>query len=99
MDFEIKLIKGNGKGYFVYLYSDIENVGTAADNHIIKFLNITSDEYYKRLKNICDVYKVKNGIFIKKNINNEEFVEKFKKEFMIELTMQKLSDGNLDDII
>ena len=55
-------------------------------------MELTQNEYQKRLERSFKVIKTDNEIYIKDNISEEEMIKKFKEEFYEELLILKLKD-------
>ena len=92
MNFQICAIKCTTEECFFSIFFPEEDNMYYNDNDIIKKLELTQNEYQKRLERSFKVIKTDNEIYIKDNISEEEMIKKFKEEFCEELTILKLKD-------
>ena len=92
MNFEIRANKCITGEHFFSLFFPEENKMYYNDNDIMEKLELTQNEYQKRLERSFKVIKTDNEIYIKDNISEEEMIKKFKEEFYEELLILKLKD-------
>ena len=92
MDFEIKI-----KGVFInYICFEIFNdryIEIYKNTEISKFLNISLDEYLKRLRKNFKIDGISEISFLDGEMKRDEMIKKFKEEFHVELTLLKLKDS------
>ena len=94
MDFQICAIKCTTGECFFSIFFPEENKMYYNDNDIMEKLELTQNEYQKRLERSFKVVKTDDEIYIKDNISEKEMIKKFKEEFCEELTLLKLKDFN-----
>ena len=94
MNFEICAIKCTTGECFFSIFFPEENKMYYNDNDIMEKLELTQNEYQKRLEKSFKVVKTDDEIYIKDNISEKEMIKKFKEEFCEELTLLKLKDFN-----
>ena len=94
MNFEICAIKCTTGECFFSIFFPEENKMYYNDNDIMEKLELTQNEYQKRLERSFKVVKTDDEIYIKDNISEKEMIKKFKEEFCEELTLLKLKDFN-----
>lgn len=94
MNFEICAIKCTTGECFFSIFFPEENKMYYNDNDIMEKLELTQNEYQKRLERSFKVVKTDDEIYIKDNISEKEMIKKFKEEFCEELTILKLKDFN-----
>lgn len=94
MNFEICAIKCTTGECFFSIFFPEENKMYYNDNDIMEKLELTQNEYQKRLEKSFKVVKTDDEIYIKDNISEKEMIKKFKEEFCEELTILKLKDFN-----
>ena len=92
MNFEIRANKCTTGECFFSIFFPEENKMYYDDNDIMEKLELTQNEYQKRLERSFKVIKSDDEIYIKDNISEEEMIKKFKEEFYEELTILKLKD-------
>ena len=90
MNFQICAIKCTTGEHFFSLFFPEENKMYYDDNDIMEKLELTQNEYQKRLERSFKVIKSDNEIYIKDNISEEEMTKKFEEEFYEELVILKL---------
>ena len=72
------------------------SVSLLSDEDISEALNIDLEQYRERLKKICLIYEDACGIWIDdKKLSGEEITKRFKNEFCEELTILKMSNGEI----
>lgn len=94
MNFQICAIKCTTGECFFSIFFPEENKMYYNDNDIMEKLELTQNEYQKRLEKSFKVVKTDDEIYIKDNISEKEMIKKFKEEFCEELTLLKLKDFN-----
>lgn len=94
MNFQICAIKCTTGECFFSIFFPEENKMYYNDNDIMEKLELTQNEYQKRLERSFKVVKTDDEIYIKDNISEKEMIKKFKEEFCEELTLLKLKDFN-----
>ena len=94
MNFEICAIKCTTGECFFSIFFPEENKMYYNDNDIMEKLELTQNEYQKRLERSFKVVKTDDEIYIKDNISEKEMIKKFKEEFCEELTLLKLKNSN-----
>ena len=94
MNFQICAIKCTTGECFFSIFFPEENKMYYNDNDIMEKLELTQNEYQKRLERSFKVVKTDDEIYIKDNISEKEMIKKFKEEFCEELTILKLKDFN-----
>ena len=94
MNFEICAIKCTTGECFFSIFFPEENKMYYNDNDIMEKLELTQNEYQKRLERSFKVVRTDDEIYIKDNISEKEMIKKFKEEFCEELTILKLKDFN-----
>ena len=94
MNFQICAIKCTTGECFFSIFFPEENKMCYNDNDIMEKLELTQNEYQKRLEKSFKVVKTDDEIYIKDNISKKEMIKKFKEEFCEELTILKLKDFN-----
>ena len=90
MKFKIYANKCTTGECFFSLFFPEENKMYYDDNDIMEKLELTQNEYQKRLERSFKVIKSDNEIYIKDNISEEEMTKKFEEEFYEELVILKL---------
>lgn len=93
MNFEICAIKCTTGECFFSIFFPEENKMYYNDNDIMEKLELTQNEYQKRLEKSFKVVKTDDEIYIKDNISEKEMIKKFKEEFCEELTLLKLKNS------
>ena len=93
MNFEICAIKCTTGECFFSIFFPEENKMYYNDNDIMEKLELTQNEYQKRLERSFKVVKTDDEIYIKDNISEKEMIKKFKEEFCEELTLLKLKNS------
>ena len=94
MNFQICAIKCTTGECFFSIFFPEENKMYYNDNDIMEKLELTQNEYQKRLEKSFKVVRTDDEIYIKDNISEKEMIKKFKEEFCEELTLLKLKDFN-----
>lgn len=93
MNFQICAIKCTTGECFFSIFFPEENKMYYNDNDIMEKLELTQNEYQKRLERSFKVVKTDDEIYIKDNISEKEMIKKFKEEFCEELTILKLKNS------
>ena len=93
MNFQICAIKCTTGECFFSIFFPEENKMYYNDNDIMEKLELTQNEYQKRLEKSFKVVKTDDEIYIKDNISEKEMIKKFKEEFCEELTLLKLKNS------
>ena len=93
MNFQICAIKCTTGECFFSIFFPEENKMYYNDNDIMEKLELTQNEYQKRLEKSFKVIKTDDEIYIKDNISEKEMIKKFKEEFCEELTLLKLKNS------
>lgn len=93
MNFQICAIKCTTGECFFSIFFPEENKMYYNDNDIMEKLELTQNEYQKRLERSFKVVKTDDEIYIKDNISEKEMIKKFKEEFCEELTLLKLKNS------
>lgn len=94
MNFEVCAIKCTTGECFFSIFFPEENKMYYNDNDIMEKLELTQNEYQKRLERSFKVVKTDDEIYVKDNISEKEMIKKFKEEFCEELTLLKLKNSN-----
>ena len=93
MNFKIYANKCTTGECFFSIFFPEENKMYYNDNDIMEKLELTQNEYQKRLERSFKVVKAYDEIYIKDNISEKEMIKKFKEEFCEELTLLKLKNS------